>query len=169
MCSFFSIFTIFIVSYACVVLNIWLKYPDVSVIADCPVVFFIRSLKLSARMSCVFQWAIHTFHLVYATFLVLIYLQARFYYVLYCVSCSECCFYLSFFKKFCDFLCFFPYVRITHFLLFLECVYMCVKLLSVTCSITWNSVRKWCHLGRPESHAIPSVVSVATPRNWQCQ
>jgi hypothetical protein len=39
------------------------------IIPDCLHVFFIYIVKYSARLPCVFHWAIHTFHLVYATFL----------------------------------------------------------------------------------------------------
>jgi hypothetical protein len=126
--------------YVCPVFNIWLEYPELLLLLllfliAC-YVFFISSMKHSAHLPYVFQWVIQTFHLVYATFFILIYLWLGFYYVLYCVSCSECYFYLCFFKKFLIFfVSFLLYVKIDHFIFWCAGLCFCsvCVVLNVSC------------------------------------
>jgi hypothetical protein len=118
----FSVFTTFILSvilpYACPV------FMYDSNIRDCLYVFFISSMKCSARLSHVFQWAIHTFHLVYATFLVLIYLRVGFIAFLL----RDATFICAWIKSFVIFFVYFPlYLKITNF------VFWCCRRVFLLC------------------------------------
>jgi hypothetical protein len=109
---FLSIFMMSILSvmvpYVCPMFSIWFEYPNAVIVPECLYMLFISSVELSLSLSCLLQWAVESCQLVNATFAVFICLGLGFYYVLYCVLCSKCYFYLCFFKKFCNFPCFLP-------------------------------------------------------------
>jgi hypothetical protein len=80
------------------------------IIPDCLFVLFISSLKRSARLPYVFQWKIHTFHLVHATFFCIYLFSVE------VLRCFVLCFLFGMLflfvllKTFCDCLCFFSAV-----------------------------------------------------------
>jgi hypothetical protein len=81
------------------IFNVWsplCAYVSVTCI-KLPVLFLIAcmcssNMKHLTCLPCVFQWATHTFHLAYTTFLIRIYSQVGFYYILCFVTCSSATF-----------------------------------------------------------------------------
>jgi hypothetical protein len=109
--TFFSVFMMYtlsiIVPHVCPVLNIWFEYPELSLLF---LVARICSLHLvwNVLPVCPTYFSGQSRHFVWQMPLFLfISIWMGFYYVLYCVLCSECYFYFCFFKDFCNSPCFF--------------------------------------------------------------